>query len=85
MHDFDFRTSSYSKGQADQECVEVATNVVGTVAVRDSKRGAGPTVQVSDAAWAVFLGAARAPSAVGRRPCQTSAAPPSTATVVPVT
>ncbi|AXE22097.1 DUF397 domain-containing protein [Streptomyces globosus] len=56
MDDFHFRKSRYSGGQANQECVEVALNVPGTVAVRDSKRAGGPVVVVGEAAWAVFLG-----------------------------
>ncbi|MFJ7258613.1 DUF397 domain-containing protein [Streptomyces globosus] len=57
MNDFQFRKSSYSGGQANQECVEVALNVPGTVAVRDSKRDGGRVVVVGTAAWAVFVAA----------------------------
>ncbi|MFJ3697743.1 DUF397 domain-containing protein [Streptomyces sp. NPDC090052] len=52
MTQFDFVKSSYSANGTD--CVEVARNVPGTVAVRDSKDTAGPVVQVSPAAWAAF-------------------------------
>ncbi|WP_328377900.1 DUF397 domain-containing protein [Streptomyces sp. NBC_00440] len=54
MTPFEFVKSSFSGGNAGQECVEVALNVTGTVAVRDSKDTAGPVVQVSPAAWAAF-------------------------------
>ncbi len=37
MADFVFVKSSYSGGDAGQECVRVARNIPGTVAVRDSK------------------------------------------------
>uniref|UniRef100_A0AAU2JQ97 DUF397 domain-containing protein n=1 Tax=Streptomyces sp. NBC_00049 TaxID=2903617 RepID=A0AAU2JQ97_9ACTN len=56
MQEFDFVKSTYS-GQDMNECVEVATNVVGTVALRDSKQADGPVIRVSDAAWAAFAGA----------------------------
>ncbi|MFJ3962280.1 DUF397 domain-containing protein [Streptomyces sp. NPDC090036] len=57
MNEFEFVKSSYSGGQANQECVEVATNVRGTVAVRDSKQSDGPVIRVTDAAWAAFAAA----------------------------
>ncbi|WP_329382594.1 DUF397 domain-containing protein [Streptomyces sp. NBC_01351] len=56
MPEFDFVKSTYS-GQDMNECVEVATNVVGTVAVRDSKQAAGPVIRVTDTAWAAFAAA----------------------------
>ncbi|GAA2294398.1 DUF397 domain-containing protein [Streptomyces violaceusniger] len=52
MTTFDFRKSSYSNGT--QECVEVATNVPGAVAIRDSKKPDGPILQFTPAAWAAF-------------------------------
>ncbi|WSV01527.1 DUF397 domain-containing protein [Streptomyces sp. NBC_01023] len=52
MVEFDFVKSSYSASGG--ECVEIAVNVPGAVAVRDSKDTAGPIVQVSPAAWAAF-------------------------------
>ncbi len=62
MTQFKFVKSSHSTSTG--ECVEVATNVAGTVAVRDSKRRAGGSVvELSDAAWAAFLGTARGRSA----------------------
>ncbi|MFD6425791.1 DUF397 domain-containing protein [Streptomyces sp. NPDC060198] len=52
MPHFDFVKSSYSSG--DGECVEVARNVPGSVAVRDSKRPDGPVLVVAPATWAAF-------------------------------
>ncbi|MER5923374.1 DUF397 domain-containing protein [Streptomyces mirabilis] len=54
MADFVFIKSSYSGGDAGQECVEVARNIPGTVAVRDSKDLDGPIVVVAPSAWAAF-------------------------------
>ncbi|MFE7276030.1 DUF397 domain-containing protein [Streptomyces sp. NPDC057623] len=50
---FKFVKSSYSSGNG--ECVEVARNVPGTVAVRDSKDTDGPTLRVRTSAWPAFL------------------------------
>ncbi|MFD7505977.1 DUF397 domain-containing protein [Streptomyces sp. NPDC059850] len=55
MTTFAFRKSSYSNTH--EECVEVATNVPGAVAVRDSKRPDGPMLHLTPAAWADFRGA----------------------------
>lgn len=55
MADFVFRKSTFSTG--DRECVEVATNVSRTVAVRDSKNPGGPILRFTPAAWADFQGA----------------------------
>jgi hypothetical protein len=49
--------SSYSNAQAN--CVEVATNLPGVVAVRDSKRPGGPMLVVSAAEWRYFLAGVR--------------------------
>ncbi|MEU9001580.1 DUF397 domain-containing protein [Streptomyces sp. NPDC048551] len=57
MKKFVFVKSSYSGDQANTECVEVATNVPGTVALRDSKRPDGPVVQVSGITWEAFVAA----------------------------
>ncbi|MEV6816374.1 DUF397 domain-containing protein [Micromonospora sp. NPDC051296] len=38
------------------ECVEVAENLAGVVAVRDSKDPAGPVLAFDPAAWRSFLG-----------------------------
>ncbi|MFE6972181.1 DUF397 domain-containing protein [Streptomyces sp. NPDC057682] len=52
MTDFRFTKSSYSEPNG--ECVEVARNVLATVAVRDSKRTDGPVLVVAPAAWDAF-------------------------------
>ncbi|WP_326611344.1 DUF397 domain-containing protein [Streptomyces scopuliridis] len=56
---FEFRKSSYSNLTG--ECVEVALNLPGTVAVRDSKRQTGPVVHVTPAAWDAFRVGLRKP------------------------
>jgi len=52
MTTFEFRKSSYSN--ATQECVEVAMNMPGAVAIRDSKCPDGPVLRFTPAAWADF-------------------------------
>ncbi|WP_455351174.1 DUF397 domain-containing protein [Streptomyces sp. SYSU K217416] len=54
MADFDFRKSSYSGGEQHSECVEVAANIPGTVAVRDSKDPDGPMLRFTPGAWGAF-------------------------------
>lgn len=54
MTAFDFKKSSYSGGEPHAECVEVAVNVPGRIAIRDSKTSAGPIVQLTPATWAAF-------------------------------
>lgn len=49
---YNFRKSSYSELHG--ECVEVALNAPGVVAVRDSKRPGGPVVRIGDGAWRAF-------------------------------
>jgi hypothetical protein len=49
----DYRKSSYSGGN--NNCVEVATNLPGVVAVRDSKNPAGPTLAFTPEEWRTFL------------------------------
>ncbi|MEV6983441.1 DUF397 domain-containing protein [Sphaerisporangium sp. NPDC051017] len=39
-----------------QDCVEVAQNLPGIVAVRDSKNPNGPKLAVSPAEWSAFVG-----------------------------
>ncbi|MFE1959637.1 DUF397 domain-containing protein [Streptomyces sp. NPDC059479] len=56
---FCFRKSSYSNQTG--ECVEVALNVPGTVAVRDSKHPTGPLLRLSPAAWDAFRAGLRRP------------------------
>ncbi|WP_431044580.1 DUF397 domain-containing protein [Streptomyces sp. P1-3] len=58
MPDFEYHKSSYSNGE--RECVEVAINVPGTVAVRDSKNPHGPVLRFEPAAWAKFTAAVTA-------------------------
>ncbi|MCX5068002.1 DUF397 domain-containing protein [Micromonospora lupini] len=63
MHDLTgalWRTSSRSNDQG--LCVEVADNLVdvlGLVALRDSKDQTGPTLAVSPPGWTAFIGAIR--------------------------
>jgi hypothetical protein len=51
---FVFVKSSYSGGDAGQQCVEVARNAPGTVVVRDSKGVDGPILRLNPVAWATF-------------------------------
>ncbi|MEV4094442.1 DUF397 domain-containing protein [Streptosporangium saharense] len=50
----EFRKSSLSGGGND--CVEVAMNLPGLVAVRDSKDPSGPTLAFTPAQWRSFIG-----------------------------
>ncbi|WP_328502226.1 DUF397 domain-containing protein [Streptomyces sp. NBC_00457] len=61
MTEFEFVKSSYSGGDAGQECVEVARNISGTVAVRDSKDSDGPILRLAAETWGEFA------AHVGRR------------------
>lgn len=49
---FEFTKSTYSSGNG--ECVEVARNVPGTIAVRDSKDVDGAILRLTRTAWAAF-------------------------------
>ncbi|MER5625922.1 DUF397 domain-containing protein [Streptosporangium sp. NPDC002544] len=49
----EFRKSSLSGGG--NNCVEVATNLPGLIAVRDSKNPSGPALAFSPTAWNNFL------------------------------
>lgn len=51
MPAFEFVKSSYSGGSDGQHCVEVARNIPGVIAVRDSKDSAGPLLLLSPTAW----------------------------------
>lgn len=53
-----WRKSSYSGGTNDN-CVEVAGNLPGVVAVRDSKNPSGPALAFSPGAWREFLATVR--------------------------
>lgn len=48
-----WRKSSYSSG-AGGNCLEVATNLPGLVAVRDSKNPAAPALLLTPAQWCTF-------------------------------
>jgi hypothetical protein len=60
VSEFQFAKSTYSGGNAGQECVEVALNVPATVAVRDSKTPHGPVVHLTPAAWSAFAESVKA-------------------------
>jgi hypothetical protein len=49
-----WRKSSYS-GTNGGACVEVATNLLAVVAVRDSKNVPGPELEITDRAWSAFI------------------------------
>jgi hypothetical protein len=51
-----WRKSSYSSGNGGN-CVEVARNLPGAVAVRDSKNPDGPKLMFSRAVWGAFTAA----------------------------
>ena len=53
-----WRKSSYSSANGGA-CVEVARNLPGVVAVRDSKDPDGPALTVSPAQWQSFTAAVR--------------------------
>ncbi|MFF5171345.1 DUF397 domain-containing protein [Micromonospora sp. NPDC000089] len=48
---------STRSGSNGGDCVEVADNLPGVIAVRDSKDPEGPVLTFSPAAWAVFTDA----------------------------
>ena len=48
-----WRKSSYSGGSGN--CVEIADNLPGAVAVRDSKDPAGPALIFTPGAWRAFI------------------------------
>ncbi|MER8001591.1 DUF397 domain-containing protein [Streptomyces sp. NPDC095613] len=54
---FRFEKSSYSNPTG--ECVEVALNLPGVVAIRDSKNSAGTVLCLAPAAWAAFTATVR--------------------------
>ncbi|MFD4600827.1 DUF397 domain-containing protein [Streptomyces sp. NPDC058464] len=57
MTELDYRKSSYSDDAA--ECVEIATNIPATVAIRDSKRPTGPSLRLLSTTWTTFQTALR--------------------------
>jgi hypothetical protein len=54
-----WRKSSYS-GNGGADCVEVARNLPGIVAVRDSKDPHGPVLTIESAGWREFITGVRA-------------------------
>ena len=54
MNDYCWRKSSYS-GNGGTSCVEVAANLPGIVAVRDSKDRGGPALGFTPEAWSQFV------------------------------
>lgn len=67
MPAYTFVKSSYSGGNAGQECVEVARNLPGSVAVRDSKLAGGAVLVVAPAAWDAFRDGLSEPVGVGHK------------------
>ncbi|MER7724889.1 DUF397 domain-containing protein [Streptomyces sp. NPDC096323] len=65
MPHFEFVKSSYSSGNG--ECVEVARNIPGTVAVRDSKLLSGAVLVVTPAVWDAFRHGLGRQSAMGMK------------------
>ncbi|MFF0060796.1 DUF397 domain-containing protein [Streptomyces sp. NPDC005279] len=53
MRQLEWIKSSYSSGNG--ECVEVASNLAGIVAVRDSKLPESPVVRLPASAWTDFI------------------------------
>ena len=61
MHDLrraEWRTSTFSGGNG--SCVEVASNLPGIIAVRDSKDRQGPALVFTPGEWTAFLAGVRA-------------------------
>jgi hypothetical protein len=58
MSRYEWRRPSRS-GTNGGNCVEVATNVTGVVAVRDSKDPGGPRLVVNPAEWRTFVATLR--------------------------
>lgn len=62
MDGLNIRRAEWSKStysSANGQCVEVARNLSGVVAVRDSKNPEGPKLLISPAEWQIFLGRLR--------------------------
>ncbi|MDH6464315.1 hypothetical protein M2302_004513 [Micromonospora sp. A200] len=66
-----WRKSSRSGGNGGN-CVEVATNLPGIVAARDSKDRAGPALSFTPSAWAAFAAAAPTGGVILRQLLSTS-------------
>jgi hypothetical protein len=54
---FNFTKSSYSTPS--NECLEVARNIPGTIAVRDSKTPDGPILRLAPTTWTKFTATLR--------------------------
>ncbi|MFJ9374047.1 DUF397 domain-containing protein [Streptomyces sp. NPDC101455] len=52
MPQFNFTKSSYSTPS--NECLEVARNIPGTIAIRDSKSPTGPILRLTPTTWTKF-------------------------------
>lgn len=57
MPKFSFTKSSYST--AANECLEVARNTPGTIAIRDSKTPDGPILRLTPTTWTKFTATLR--------------------------
>ncbi|RDG35902.1 DUF397 domain-containing protein [Streptomyces corynorhini] len=77
MPNYEFFKSSYSGGNPENACVEVARNIPTTVAIRDSKHPTGPLLHLTPPAWATFTTAVKAEEPVRADP---SPRPPAVAT-----
>jgi hypothetical protein len=65
MGELDLSCAQWSKSSRSSgtgQCVEVARNLPGIVAVRDSKNPDGPKLLFSRAHWQIFLSRLRRPS-----------------------
>ena len=58
LNSAEWRKSSYSGGNGG-DCVEVARNLPGVVALRDSKDPGGPVLVLTAGQWRAFLSGAR--------------------------
>lgn len=58
-HELTWRKSSLSSAEGGN-CVEVATNLPGVVAVRDSKDPLGPVLTFTPGEWGAFIAGVRA-------------------------
>ena len=59
MDELDLSCAQWSKSSRSSgtgQCVEVARNLPGVVAVRDSKDPDGPNLLITPAEWQIFLG-----------------------------
>jgi len=59
MPEFVFVKSSYSTFQ--NECLELARNIPGTIAIRDSKTPNGPILRLTPTTWTKFTATLNTP------------------------